>query len=65
MIIQWALTGTWPKFRNAPVYFLNEIFKWAASKQSLPFEQDFPDTPPPWESKYAAQLFDRTALSWY
>ena len=40
MIIQWAFTGTWPKFRKAPVYFLDEILKWAPSKQSFPSEQD-------------------------
>lgn len=65
MVIQWTLTGTWPKFRNAPVYFLNEILIHAASKKSFPLEEDFPNTPPPWEAKYAAHFFERTVLSWY
>jgi len=64
MVIQWALTGTRPKFRNAPVYFLNEILIHATSKKSFAPEEDFPNAPP-WEAKYAAYFFDRTVLSWY
>ena len=65
MITQWALAGTWPKFRNAPVYFLNEILTSVASRKSFRPEEDFPETSPPWDSKYAAHFLDRTALSWY
>ena len=65
MIIHWALTGTWPKFRNAPVYFLNELLRWSAAKKSFVPETDFPDAPPPWEPKYAARFLDCTAFAWY
>lgn len=65
MIVHWALTGTWPKFRNAPVFFLQQILVWSAAKKHFVAETDFPDTPPPWEAKYAAHFFDRTALGWY
>lgn len=64
-LTQWALTGTWPQFRNAPVYFLNEILRWSAEKKSFAPEQDFPVTPPPWEPKHVAAFLDRTALTWY
>jgi hypothetical protein len=64
MLTQWALTGTWPQFRNAPVYFLNEILRWSAAKKSFAPEQDFPVTPPPWEPKHAATFLDHTALTW-
>ena len=65
MVTQWALTGTWPQFRNAPVFFLNEILRWSAAKKSFAPEQDFPATPPPWEPKHVARFLDRTALAWY
>jgi len=65
MLTQWALTGTWPQFRSAPVYFLNEILRWSAGKKAFAPEQDFPATPPPLESKYVAVFLDRTALAWY
>src|SRR5258708_40279429 len=65
MLIQWALTGTWPKFRNAPVYFLNGILRWVASQKSFPPEEEFPETPPPWEAKHAAHFFEGTALCWF
>ena len=65
MLVQWALTGTWPKFRNAPVFFLRQILTWSAAKKHFVLETDFPDTPPPWNSKYVAHFFDRTALGWY
>jgi hypothetical protein len=65
MIVHWALTGTWPKFRNAPVYFVREILEWSAAKTHFVPESDFPDTPPPWDAKYAAHFLHRTALGWY
>lgn len=65
MLVQWALTGKWPTFRNAPVFFLQQILVWSADKKHFVPETDFPDTPPPWEPKYVAQFLDRTALGWY
>ena len=65
MITNWALTGIWPQFRNAPVYFVNEILRNSAAKKSFAPDPDFPTTPPPWEPKYAARFLDRTALLWY
>jgi hypothetical protein len=54
-----------PKFRNAPVYFLNLILQYGADRRAFAPEEDFPITPPPWEAKYAAIFFDRTAMSWF
>jgi len=65
MLVHWALAGTWPKFRNAPVFFLQQILAWSAAKKHFALETDFPDTPPPWEPKYIAHFLDRTALGWY
>jgi hypothetical protein len=65
MLVQWALTGTWPKFRNASVYFTRKILTRSAAKGRFALEKDFPDAPPPWESKYVATFLDRTALGWY
>jgi hypothetical protein len=65
MLTNWALTGTWPQFRNAPVYFLNEILRTSASKKSFAPDPDFPTAPPPWGPKCAASFLDRTALLWY
>jgi hypothetical protein len=65
MLIQWALTGKWPGFRNSPVYFLNLILRYAAEGSPPLQGQDFPTSPPPWDAKYAAIFFDRTAMSWF
>jgi hypothetical protein len=65
MLVQWALTGTWPKFRNESVFFVREILAWSAAKGLFALEKDFPEKPPPWESKYVATFLDRTALGWY
>ena len=65
MVVHWALTGTWPKFRNAPVYFLRQILDWSAAKKHFALETDFPDSPPPWDPKYVAHFLHRTALCWY
>jgi hypothetical protein len=65
MLVQWALLGTWPKFRNASVFFLRQILSWSATKKYFALETDFPDTSPPWNPKYAAHFLDRTALGWY
>ena len=65
MIVHWALTGTWPKFRNAPVFFLQQILVWSAAKTHFPLEKDFPDAPPPWQPKHVAYFLDRTAFGWY
>lgn len=65
MLVQWALTGAWPKFRNAPVFFLRQILIWSAAKKNFALEPDFPNSPPPWNSKYASQFLDKTALGWY
>jgi hypothetical protein len=65
MLVHWALTGTWPKFRNAPVFFVRQILAWSAAKKHFAVEPDFPDTPPPWKPKYVAHFLDRTALGWY
>jgi hypothetical protein len=65
MLTQWALTGTWPQFRNAPVYFLNEVLRCSAGKKSFAPDPDFPATSPPWAPKYAAHFLDQTALLWY
>jgi hypothetical protein len=65
MLTHWALTGAWPQFRNAPVYFLNEVLRSSAAKKSFAPDPDFPTTPPPWEPKHAARFLDRTALLWY
>jgi hypothetical protein len=63
MIVEWGRTAQWSKFRDAPVYFLNEILKYTAAKESWPAEKDFPDGPPPWDSKHAAAFLDRTRSS--
>jgi hypothetical protein len=65
MLVHWALTGTWPKFRNAPVFFLRQILIWSAAKTHFGPETDFPDTPPPWDPKHVAHFLNRTALGWY
>jgi hypothetical protein len=65
MLIHWGHTGTWPNFRNEPVYFLREILQNAAARKDFAAEDDFPESPPPWPSKYVARFFDRTALVWY
>jgi hypothetical protein len=65
MIVYWALTGRWPKFRNAPVFFLQQILAWSAEKKHFVLERDFPDVPPPWEPKQVACFLDRTAFGWY
>lgn len=65
MLVQWTLTGTWPKFRNAPVFFLRQILAWSAAKKHFVPESDFPDAPPPWDPKYGAHFLNRAALGWY
>lgn len=65
MLVQWALTGTWPKFRNAPVFFLRQILSWSAAKKHFALEPDFPNSSPPWDSKFASHFLDLTALNWY
>ena len=65
MLVQWALTGTWPKFRNAPVFFVRRILMWSAAKKHFALESDFPNCSPPWDAKYVAHFLDHTALRWY
>lgn len=65
MVIQWGLLGNWPKFRNQPVYFLNEILAWTSSSlERHPPDDDFPQAGPPWEAKHVARFFDRTVIYW-
>lgn len=65
MLVHWASTGTWPKFRNAPVFFLRQVLYWGAGKKGYASDADFPTASPPWEPKHVAHFLDRSALDWY
>jgi len=47
MLVQWCLARKWPKFRNAPVSFLDLILEDGAARRSFRPEVDFPVTPLP------------------
>jgi hypothetical protein len=64
MFTEWALTGKWPLFRNQPVYFVREILCWSLDQNYQNQFLDFPNTPPPWNSKQTMMFLDATIYGW-
>ena len=64
MLSEWALTGKWSQFQKQPVYFVQEILMWSMDQNYETRYPDFPDTPPPWKSKYVAQFLEASVYSW-
>ena len=64
MFAEWALTGKWSKFQKKPVYFAREVLIWSMDQNHENQYSSFPNTPPPWESKFVSQFLNITIFGW-
>gem|GEM_PF-3550734 len=65
MFMQWASTGKWPRFRNAPVFFTRKILENYIEKfTDRPMRPELPTTLPPWDAKDIAIFLEEVVKGW-